>query len=244
MEDCRSPEGPKPLEDYVARWPTHREAIAAAYAEVMEGGAAAGATPSGNEPAERVGPYELVRRIGQGGQGLVYLARDTRLDRTVALKMLTGLARASFVAMERFRREAMIASRLEHPGICRVYEAGQGDGEPYIVMQFIEGEPLSKMRDTLSLEQGVVVVREVASAVHEAHRLGLIHRDIKPQNILVGKPEDGPHKPYVVDFGLAREVSDRGQTSTGAGVGTPAYMPPDQARGDIRAGDRHPVVAV
>ncbi|MRG94056.1 serine/threonine-protein kinase [Polyangium spumosum] len=179
--------------------------------------------------------YEDIRFLGEGGMGTVYRARDPRLGRTVALKLLKG---DDPELWRRFLGEARAQARIQHEHVCRVYEAGQADGEPYIAMQFIDGEPLSKVAARLTLEQSVKLMQEVSAAVHEAHRLGLIHRDIKPGNILVEAREDGALKPYVMDFGLAREVSDRGQTQTGAVIGTPAYMPPEQAKGDVRAMDR------
>lgn len=179
--------------------------------------------------------YEDVRFVGEGGMGTVYRGMDPRLGRIVALKLLKGddpeLGR-------RFIAEARAQAKIQHEHVCRVYEAGEADGEPFIAMQYIDGEPLSKMAERLTVEQCVKVMREIAAAVHEAHRLGMIHRDIKPANVLIERREDGTLKPYIVDFGLAREVEERGQTRTGAIVGTPAYMPPEQARGDVRAMDR------
>ncbi|TKD12640.1 protein kinase domain-containing protein [Polyangium fumosum] len=193
-------------------------------------------------PAERRGVppslserYQDITFVGEGGMGTVYRAMDPRLGRTVALKLLKG---DDPDLWRRFLGEARAQARIQHDHVCRVYEAGQADGEPYIAMQFIDGEPLSRFRDRLTLEQRVKLMLEITAAVHEAHRLGLIHRDIKPGNILVERREDGSLKPYIMDFGLAREVSDRGQTRTGAVVGTPAYMPPEQAKGDVRAMDR------
>ncbi|MDI3290530.1 serine/threonine-protein kinase [Polyangium sp. 15x6] len=193
-------------------------------------------------PAERRGVppslserYQDITFVGEGGMGTVYRAMDPRLGRAVALKLLKG---DDPELWRRFLGEARAQARIQHEHVCRVYEAGQADGEPYIAMQFIDGEPLSRWKDRLTLEQRVKLMCEIATAVHEAHRLGIIHRDIKPGNILVEKREDGSLKPYIMDFGLAREVSDRGQTRTGAVVGTPAYMPPEQAKGDVRAMDR------
>ncbi|MDC3952808.1 protein kinase domain-containing protein [Polyangium jinanense] len=193
-------------------------------------------------PAERRGVppslserYQDITFVGEGGMGTVYRAMDPRLGRTVALKLLKG---DDPELWRRFLGEARAQARIQHEHVCRVYEAGQADGEPYIAMQFIDGEPLSRWKDRLTLEQRVKLMCEIATAVHEAHRLGIIHRDIKPGNILVEKREDGSLKPYIMDFGLAREVSERGQTRTGAVVGTPAYMPPEQAKGDVRAMDR------
>lgn len=179
--------------------------------------------------------YEDIRFLGEGGMGTVYRALDPRLGRTVAVKLLKG---DDPELWRRFIAEARSQARIQHEHVCRVYEAGQVDGEPYIAMQFIDGEPLSRMKDRLTLEQGVKVMQEISAAVHEAHRLGMIHRDIKPGNVLIEAREDQTLKPYIMDFGLAREVEDKGQTQTGAVLGTPAYMPPEQAIGDVRALDR------
>ncbi|UQA60912.1 serine/threonine-protein kinase [Polyangium aurulentum] len=179
--------------------------------------------------------YEDICFLGEGGMGTVYRGRDPRLGRTVALKLLKGSDPA---LLRRFLQEARSQAKIQHEHVCRVYEAGEADGEPFIVMQYIEGEPLSRMGARLTLEQRVKLMREVSAAVHEAHRLGLIHRDIKPGNILVEASADGDWKPYVMDFGLARDVADRGETVTGAVLGTPAYMSPEQAKGDVRAMDR------
>lgn len=186
-------------------------------------------------PASLAQRYESVEFIGEGGMGIVYRALDAKLGRTVALKLLKGTDADMWT---RFLGEARSQARIQHEHICRIYEAGEADGEPYISMQFIEGQPLSIVRNRLSVEQCVHVMREVALAVHEAHRIGIIHRDIKPANILIEERDDGTKKPWVMDFGLAREVEAKGQTQTGAVIGTVAYMPPEQARGDVRAMDR------
>jgi serine/threonine-protein kinase len=179
--------------------------------------------------------YQDIQLAGEGAMGTVYRAVDPRLRRVIALKLLKG---ADPALWRRFIAEARAQARIQHEHVCRVYEAGQVDGEPYIVMQFIDGEPLSKMRDRLTLEQKVKLLQEVSLAVHEAHRLGMIHRDLKPANILVEQREDGTWKPYVVDFGLVRQVEDHGQTQTGEVLGTPAFMSPEQANGEVRGLDR------
>src|SRR5262245_48040900 len=179
--------------------------------------------------------FKDIQILGQGGMGTVYRAFDPRLGRPVALKLLKH---DDPDLWPRFLQEARAQARVEHENVCRVYDTGEADGEPFIVMQLIDGEPLGRAKDQMSLEQKIMVMRRVAAAVHEAHRLGLIHRDIKPGNILVEKQDGGSWKPYVMDFGLAREVADKGQTATGAVLGTPAYMAPEQARGDIRSLDR------
>ncbi len=212
--------------------------------EDSQGPAELAATLLGKDPEaslrRRIPPslaerYQDIQLAGEGAMGTVYRAVDPRLGRTIALKLLKGgdpsLAR-------RFISEARAQARIQHEHVCRVYEAGQADGEPYIVMQFIDGEPLSHVSEQLTLEQQVKLLQEVAKAVHEAHRLGMIHRDLKPGNILVEHHEDGTWKPYVVDFGLARQVEDQGQTQTGEVLGTPAYMSPEQANGDVHSLDR------
>lgn len=190
---------------------------------------------SGSLPASLRARYEDIRLLGRGGMGTVYRAIDPRLNRLVALKLLL---RVDVEHFSRFLQGARAQARVQHEHVCRVYEAGEADGEPYIVMQYIDGRPLNKVKDRMTLEQKVRVIREVAAALHEAHRIGLVHRDVKPGNILVDVGEDGSWKPYVVDFGLARDVAERGQTMSGAVLGTPSFMAPEQARGEIRALDR------
>ncbi len=179
--------------------------------------------------------YEDIRFLGEGGMGTVYRARDPRLGRIVAVKLLKG---DNADLWQRFVAEARAQASIQHENVCHIYDAGEFDGEPFIAMQYIDGEPLSKMKDKLPLEQSIRIMHQISMAVHEAHRLGIIHRDIKPGNILCEKLPDGTMKPYIMDFGLAREVEGKGQTQTGAVIGTPAYMPPEQAKGDVRAMDR------
>jgi len=180
--------------------------------------------------------YELGELLGRGGMGEVYKARDLRLDRTVAIKFLLG---ADPNLTLRFLREARAQASIEHPNICGIYEVGEIAGRAYIVLQFIDGEPLHKAAAQMSLDQKIAVLRDVALAVHEAHRLGIVHRDLKPANVLVERTEDGRRVPIVMDFGLAREATvEAGITETGVPLGTPAYMSPEQARGDVHAIDR------
>jgi serine/threonine-protein kinase len=167
------------------------------------------------------GRYEIVSRLGAGGMGEVFKAWDPQLGRHVALKFLYG---SDEQTMERFTREARSQARVDHPAICKVYEVGSVAGRPYIAMQEIEGVTLDDAAKDLTLEQKVRLVREVAEAMHAAHRLGLIHRDLKPGNILVER-NDGELRPYVVDFGLARDQeSPSGYTLSGAIFGTVGYM--------------------
>ncbi|HNN97103.1 MAG TPA: protein kinase, partial [Pseudomonadota bacterium] len=192
--------------------------------------------------------YEVQSVLGAGGMGAVYKARDPRLNRLVALKIIHPMlgqnddTRGEGV-VRRFLREARLQASLEHPHICKVYEIGElptADGEasyPYICMQLIAGRPLHRAQDDMSLFEKVRVIQQVAEALHSAHKQGLIHRDIKPSNIMVERTPDGKFHPYVMDFGLARETSGD-QSRTGIIEGTPRYMAPEQARGDTKHLDR------
>jgi tetratricopeptide (TPR) repeat protein/predicted Ser/Thr protein kinase len=175
--------------------------------------------------------YELLDLLGKGGMGSVYKARDHRLGRIIAIKFLLG---ADPNLTMRFLREARAQARVDHPNICRVYEVGEVEGRAYIALQFIDGEPLHKAAARMSLDEKIAVMRDIAVAIQEAHRLGIVHRDLKPANIMVERTEDGRWCPIVMDFGLAREATiEPGLTASGALLGTPAYMSPEQARGDV-----------
>ena len=196
--------------------------------------------PTGAGPASAEFPvpdwdrYRFIAFIGEGGMGRVYKALDPKLNRHVALKFLRGDDPAG---VERFAREARAQAQIEHDHVCKVYETGEIEGRLYIAMQYIDGLTLTRLRDQLTLEQKVKLIEECAEGIQAAHRLGLIHRDIKPGNIMVEKKENGWH-PYVLDFGLAREIQAQSITMTGAMVGTPGYMAPEQAWGDFRRLDR------
>ena len=184
-------------------------------------------------PDEPVAPpgYELRRCLGQGGCGVVWLAHDTRLDRPAAVKFLHDVRAAD---LERFRREARFTARLNDPSIVRVYELGEVDERPYIAMQYVDGENFADAQlDTTGV---VRVLREVALALKHAHAEGIVHRDIKPQNILL----DREGRSCLTDFGIARNITgDIGDTISTEGqvIGTPGLMPPEQARGEIQAVD-------
>ena len=190
--------------------------------------------PDAFESAEEVtapSKYELVSCLGNGGAGVVWLARDKELERDVALKFLNH-ARAG--VLERFRREARFTARLQNRAIVDVYELGEHDGLPYIAMQYIDGGNLADADvDTFGL---VRIAREVANALKHAHEHGIVHRDIKPENILL----DGRQNPYLTDFGIAVDMAgSAGLTLSQEGqvLGTPASMPPEQARGELHAVD-------
>ncbi|MBI2837497.1 MAG: protein kinase [Acidobacteria bacterium] len=182
----------------------------------------------GTLTGSRCGDYQIGHLLGQGGMGEVYRAYDPLLRRSVAIKFLYGddprLA-------GRFLQEARLQARVEHENVCRVFEAGELDGRPYIVMQLIEGRTLTDAAAEMSLREKARVMADVARGVHAAHTLGLIHRDLKPGNIMVERVPGSGWKPYVMDFGLARELGGPSMTTTGHTLGTPAYMAPEQAQG-------------
>ncbi len=186
-------------------------------------------------PVEGWDRYEFVRFLGAGGMGRVYKAYDRRLGRHVALKFLRGDDPES---TQRFLSEARAQARVEHEHVCKIHEVGDVQGKLYIAMQYIGGQTLEEAGPGMTLEEKVQVMRQVAEGVHAAHRLGLVHRDIKPANVLVERGEDGRLRPYVTDFGLARELAAPGLTQTGMVMGTPAYMSPEQARGGAGRLDR------
>lgn len=179
-------------------------------------------------PVENWDRYELVDFIGQGGMGDVYRANDPRLGRTVAIKFLR---RDDPDVVARFVREARIQSRVDHEGICPVYEVGEVEGHPFIVMQYVAGGALPEVRNRLSIREKAQIMADVAEALHAAHRLDLVHRDVKPANIMVELTPGGGWRPFVVDFGIAREIDTRDVTRTGAVLGTPAFAAPEQIRG-------------
>jgi WD40 repeat protein/tRNA A-37 threonylcarbamoyl transferase component Bud32 len=180
------------------------------------------------------GEYELQAEIARGGMGVVYKARQRRLNRTVAVKMILAGELADKEDVKRFLSEAEAAAGLDHPGIVPVYESGEIDGQHFFSMGFVEGQSLAALMAAgpLSPQRAAELVAQVASAVEYAHERGVIHRDLKPGNILLDK--DG--NPRVTDFGLAKRVAgDSGLTRTGQALGTPSYMPPEQASGRLDA---------
>ncbi len=192
------------------------------------------------DPSKRVGKYVIVAPIGAGGMGAVFKAFDTELGRWAALKFLTAAGDAG--ARAYFLREAQLAARLAHPNITAIYDVGEQTGpsfapgggaseggRPFIAMQYIDGENLHAARKRMSMAQVVAAIRKTAEALKVAHDAKIIHRDLKPANIMV----DSAGQVFVMDFGLAKESSVDGQSIGGSGaiVGTPSYMSPEQARG-------------
>jgi len=178
--------------------------------------------------------HETAIPVGSGGMGEVFKAWDPDLERYIALKYLKH---DDPVLVERLMREARAQARIDHPSVCKVYEVGEDEGRPYIAMEFVEGEPLDVAAKDLTTEQKVLLVRKITEAIQAAHAAGLVHRDLKPANILVVERDGEPH-PYVLDFGIARIEEVVGLTMTGQVIGTPGYLSPEQARGDLKSIDR------
>src|SRR6184192_1058780 len=181
-----------------------------------------------------LGDYELLEEVGRGGQGVVFRARQKSLNRTVALKVISLGQWASKAHLRRFRLEAEAAAKLEHPGIVPIHEVGERDGSCYFSMKFIEGGQLDEVarRQPMPIRQAAELIAKVARTVHYAHEHGILHRDIKPGNILL----DAKGEPHLTDFGLARLVeSESSVTQTLDILGTPSYMAPEQAVGNNTA---------
>ena len=181
-----------------------------------------------------LGDYELLEEVGRGGQGVVFRARQKSLNRTVALKVISLGQWASKAHLKRFRLEAEAAARLEHPGIVPIHEVGERDGSCYFSMKFVEGGQLDEVarREPMPIRRAVELIAKVARTVHYAHEHGILHRDIKPGNILL----DAKGEPHLTDFGLARLVeSESSVTHTLDVLGTPSYMAPEQAVGNNAA---------
>src|SRR5436189_2413921 len=178
-----------------------------------------------------LGDYELVEEVGRGGQGVVFRARQKSLNRTVALKVISLGQWASKAHLKRFRREAEAAASLDHPSIVPIYEVGEREGACYFSMKFVEGGQLDEVarRAPISIRQAAELIAKVARTVHYAQEHGILHRDIKPGNILL----DTKGEPQLTDFGLARLVeAESTVTRTMEVMGTPSYMAPEQAAGE------------
>ena len=181
-----------------------------------------------------LGDYELVEEIARGGMGVVYKARQVSLNRIVAVKMILAGQLATKADHDRFHAEAQAAALLEHPNIVPIFEVGEHEGQHYFSMGYVDGQSLAARlaEGPLPPKEAAELVATVAEAVEYAHRQGVIHRDIKPSNILI----DSQGRPRVTDFGLAKRVDSGSElTATGQILGTPSYMPPEQAAGQIKA---------
>ncbi len=190
----------------------------------------------------RVAGYEILGELGRGGMGIVYKARQAGLNRIVALKMIVVGCHADAALLARFRGEAEVLARLEHPNIVKIHEIGEQEGRPYISLEFVDGGSLAQRLDAVPQppRPAARFLEKLARAAHAAHQQGIIHRDLKPANILLQKDGDSPLAhlnlqtaiPKITDFGLAKNLHvDAGQTGSGAILGTPSYMAPEQADG-------------
>jgi serine/threonine protein kinase len=174
---------------------------------------------------EKIGRYEILSELGRGGMAVVYLARDPLMKREVAIKVLPRQFTFEEQFRVRFRREAEVIAALEHPGIVPIYDFGEEDDQPYIVMRYMPGGSLAdRLRaGPMSLAEIVAILEHIAPALDEAHDRGIIHRDLKPSNILFGKHDD----PYLADFGIVKVVEDTAHLTGSGIVGTPYYMAPE-----------------
>jgi serine/threonine-protein kinase len=235
---------------YEEIFPGFEDAIRAEHARLESGDVEADRDRGGRDGW--IGPYRLLRLVGEGGQGAVYEASDSRLGRRAAVKVLRRLETPE--ALKRFHREASLLASFDHPALCTLYEAGQHEGRPFIAMRFVEGRPLAALvheqRDSgpgpvrlPGTEAGdgaartaavVRLIEKVARALDFAHEKGVIHRDVKPANVVL----DAAGEPIVIDFGLARGLDTAGSMMTQSGdmLGTPGYLAPEHVAG--RPGDR------
>ncbi|HXI03583.1 MAG TPA: serine/threonine-protein kinase, partial [Candidatus Saccharimonadales bacterium] len=199
-------------------------------------------TPMALDPGTRLGPYEISAPLGKGGMGEVYKAKDTRLDRAVAVKILPGHLASDPSSAARFEREARAVSALSHPNICTLFDVGEQEGVRYIVMELLEGETLQErlQRSRIPLDQALALGAQIASALAQAHRQGVIHRDLKPGNVMLTKSGA-----KLLDFGLAKQAMEGAPpissalmtrtsplTAEGTIVGTWQYMSPEQLEGE------------
>jgi serine/threonine-protein kinase len=186
--------------------------------------------------------YHVIRKLGEGGMGQVYLAEHVKMGRMSAIKVMTPALVHDTDAVGRFNREAANASRINHPNIAAIYDFGEtSDGLIYLAMEFVEGESLTKLCEALGAlpaARAAEIARQVASALEAAHERGIVHRDLKPDNIMISRGRDGADLVKVVDFGIAKAAEGAGQkvTRTGLVVGTPEYMSPEQLTGDTLDG--------
>ena len=174
------------------------------------------------------GRYEILQLLGEGGMGAVYKAADRELDRYVALKVIRPELASNPSILARFKQELLLAHQVTHRNVIRIYDLGEAEGVKFITMEFIEGKDLRsliKEKKKFSPDEAVDITQQVCRALDAAHSVGVIHRDLKPQNIM----QDGTGRILVMDFGLARTLEGDGMTQTGAMVGTMEYMSPEQA---------------
>jgi serine/threonine protein kinase/CheY-like chemotaxis protein len=177
------------------------------------------------------GRYEIIAELGEGGMGSVFRALDVKLNEEVALKMLHSEIAGDASLVERFRNEVRLARKISHKNVCRLFDLQEDDGILYIAMEYVPGEDLDSLirrRGPLPVDQAISITEQVAEGLVEAHRLGVIHRDLKPKNIMI----DHDGNPKIMDFGIARSQRGDRITQTGTVIGTPEYMAPEQLEGE------------
>ena len=224
-------ERPEPAE-YLRRFPGSAEALRALF-DATEPGIEPAAVGDAAPPVPCIPGYLILSELGRGGMGVVYLARQQRLGRHVALKMILAADQGSSEAVARSLAEARLIARLKHPHIVEIYHVGDQDGRPYLELEYVEGGSLAgRLRGSpWPARAAAELVRAIATGIGAAHRLGVVHRDLKPANILL--TADGT--PKITDFGLAKGIGqETGLTRSDAIIGTPAYMAPEQAKGQGR----------
>jgi serine/threonine protein kinase len=248
--EARRDVAPADVEEFVRRFPSRAEEIRqhfprpAGAADTSSGDSSAtaprlpGTGPGGGERGvvlpELFGRYRILRPLGQGSMGTVYLALDTSLGRHVALKVPRFIADEGPEVRARFFREARCAATIDHPNICPVYESGEIGGVHYLAMAYIEGKPLAEVAEgAMPPRQAAALVLKLAAALAEAHARNVVHRDLKPGNVMINQRGE----PILMDFGLALHINqaDERLTQTGAVLGTPAFMAPEQVSGDVAA---------
>ena len=241
----RAGETPR-VDDYAGDFPNYRPVIQrqihAAETSSQAGAATVDVTPSPSNAGRRLrkgamlGGYELLEELGRGGMGVVFKARQIALDRIVALKTIKHVDEADEQLIRRFQAEAEVAAKLSHDGIVPIFDVGEADEIHFFSMQLVDGQSLAQMvaDGPLPVKQAAEITRDVALAMQFAHDHGLVHRDLKPANVLM----DGGLRPKITDFGVAKLVrGDSNLTMTGQILGTPGYMPPEQATGDSQQVD-------
>src|SRR5665213_2750294 len=174
--------------------------------------------------------YEILSLLGQGGMGAVYKARDTELDRLVALKLIRPDLASNPEILRRFKQELILARDVTHRNVVRIFDLGQAKGIKFITMEYVEGRDLRALlheKGKVPVTEAVEIIAQICRALESAHAAGVVHRDLKPQNIML----DPKNRVYVMDFGIAHSLETPGMTQTGALMGTPEYMSPEQAKG-------------
>lgn len=174
--------------------------------------------------------YQVIEELGKGGMGRVFKAYDTEIKEQVALKILNPGIAADEAVIERFRNELKFARKISHRNVCRMFDLGRVGDKTFITMEYVSGEDLKTLLKRIgqfTARRAIIIAEQVCEGLAEAHRLGVVHRDLKPQNIMIDR--DGNAR--IMDFGIARSVKGRGITDTGVIIGTPDYMSPEQLEG-------------